>query len=1402
MRQARRGRRWRAWAGVLAIFALAIPLAAAVLVRSEASRTRLVELASAALRDELGLEARLGTVHLELVPLTVVARRITLDDPVYGRFAEAEELRIQPSFRALLRGAVDLNGIEVRRGQVRLVVRNGSVRNLPETDGAEGGGRPELPFDELRVVDSTLTIDADPIGAGGVTGVELTVRQGSAAIEVDVRSRRGWVVHGGGRDIIERIAAHVEVGPDRARVDHLEVRSEPLTVRARDASLPLPPGLSGYEGHVEVAYDLGHLRRIPFPDGVDVPPVLGRVELDGTLETIDGQQTARGGLTLLDGRIEQFGLGSRLQVRFRATPEEVRILDGSRLENVDRGGVLRLAGSVGLDPESGFPLDVEVGIDDLSFGKLMDDLGVTDNALVDWMFNGRARLSGTLDPLDLAGPIRTRTHDFVVTSDGFRTRSSRRIVGVRQGTVGGRWSIRPDGIRFESLTADMPRSVLHADVFLGFDDRLMVRAHAPRGDLADITPLDAFPIGGVGRAEVTVDGTFGAPEVRGHLAFDDFLFHTFRLGRVESDAVLDPDGLGVTFPLVSAVRGDSTYRAQDLVLDFRSSRFAMTTRLHLDAMELADLYTVFGLEEDERFEPYQGLTRGTADVVYTNGYPGDSPNGTLDLALDARLPRGSISGYAFTDGRIQARYRWLDWDRGLAGAELEVPRFTVHKDGATVSATGRMRLGGDLDIDLVADAIPLRAIEGIGDQLPGVEGVASVLGHVGGTAEVMHGDFDVGVTNVTYLGSPLGDGRAYVRLTDPSDPWVAAAGDWEEIPEGEACPEARRGLARASWPPDPPARTVDGPTPRLPTPMAFLICGQGLDGDLDIDLALGRTAVLPVRGRLLLGDLDLAPFLPEGPPEPEGRLSAEVRFDDGALLAPETLRGELRLPVLVLRQDGIELRNEGPVEVALASGVLEVGRARFVGPGSRLRVRGQAGLEEGLALRVDGDLDFAVLAGLSSAVEHASGRVRARLDVGGPLADPELFGRAIVEEGAFRFAGYDEPVEQIEGTIRFDERSVTVEGFSAETAGGRVEAEGSADVSGRRLQRYAVELHADGIRVEPIEGVDIAFDGRARLSWNDGERLPTLAGVLTVDRFAYTRPIELRSLGDVAASAVRGALSRQRASVRRYDPEADMVSLDLRVEQRAPFRIRNNLVDAEVLIAADETPLRIVGTDQRYGVEGRLALSRGRLFFQNNDFDVRRGIISFDDPTRIEPYVDVEAVTEVRRSSDLSAPSWRITLIASGNAERLQLVTRSEPDLPEQDILFLLAFGLTRGELQQGGGQSLASSAALEALTSVTGVDREVSRALPLVDDIRLTTGYSPRTGRSEPRISIGKRIANRVRLSATTGLGEAREFRAAAEWQLDARTRFQLSYDNYNVIGTAAFGNLGFDLGYRLEFE
>jgi translocation and assembly module TamB len=220
------------------------------------------------------------------------------------------------------------------------------------------------------------------------------------------------------------------------------------------------------------------------------------------------------------------------------------------------------------------------------------------------------------------------------------------------------------------------------------------------------------------------------------------------------------------------------------------------------------------------------------------------------------------------------------------------------------------------------------------------------------------------------------------------------------------------------------------------------------------------------------------------------------------------------------------------------------------------------------------------------------------------------------------------------------------------------------------------------------------------------------------------------------------------------------------------------------------------------GVLGTLAFERGSLRFRTSEFRIEDGTVSFVDEHRIRPQIDVRARTEFRRTADTSGARWSILLHAHGDVDDLKLDTSSEPALASEDIALLLTMGITRAEAERVQTGSLTQGAALEALATVAGVDREVKRALPVIDDFAVTSAYSVRTNRTEPQVVVGKRISERVRASATTGLTTDSNFKTNVEWRLNDQTSVEAGYDNVQTTTASQFGNVGVDLRWRLEFD
>ena len=98
--------------------------------------------------------------------------------------------------------------------------------------------------------------------------------------------------------------------------------------------------------------------------------------------------------------------------------------------------------------------------------------------------------------------------------------------------------------------------------------------------------------------------------------------------------------------------------------------------------------------------------------------------------------------------------------------------------------------------------------------------------------------------------------------------------------------------------------------------------------------------------------------------------------------------------------------------------------------------------------------------------------------------------------------------------------------------------------------------------------------------------------------------------------------------------------------------------------------LTLRGTYDRPVIVGHAEIERGEVTFEGRRYRITRGAIDFNNPTRIEPFFDIEAETNVRvpgRGADLSHHVG-----FAGTTERLQPTLSSDPPLPTADVLALL----------------------------------------------------------------------------------------------------------------------------------
>ncbi|HEY3254111.1 MAG TPA: translocation/assembly module TamB domain-containing protein, partial [Polyangiaceae bacterium] len=1184
------------------------------------------------------------------------------------------------------------------------------------------------------------------------------------------------------------------------------LRLSQLRVGLRKGEMPL------IDGHVVFRAPLPLVNRF-----VRAGPLKGVASFAGDVR-YDGRHKlpeVRGKLTGSGVVFEKFKLAKTLDVDLAIAGDAINI-PRYQMAFADGDVVLKNARIEPFSP--GVLLSAErVESKGMNFEGLMRDLGVTDDTLIKWDFNDLrvSKITGTLSPLKIDSEVYADTRNFEATDLSFRNPKRKRMIGVKSALVRGHIGVRPDSFDIYDTRTDFGSSSIFVKLVSIAFKEAAVKMSIPKGariDLADVSPIVGIPI--VGKAEVDVEMTGVPPAVvlTGNMKVQNFVFGGFPFGDITS-AKLRFVPLVLELFDVQAKKGKSDYSVPSGRLDFDGPA-PIVTDAHVKSpnFDVRDFFHMWHFETDPRFDDIAGQTALDATVHYVLGGPEDRcGGGNLRVAGNAHFAALDLFDERYDSGNAEFDFRWSDRDATYMGVDLSVPSLTLRKGTGTVVGSFGLRQGAQVYGHFVGSALPLSHLDALPGLLRGADGQLSATAEVGGTLDALTLDASGRI-------SPLRVGRAMLP---------ASKFDLRLVPVVH--PQKIVGTTRCGKPIGAPFDRAEYDSDQ--NSGVFHASGQLFGGQIAFD----DLSVTRQRGKIVRGDIDfsgldlgvlaeLSATLGESETRLDGRLSGKLSLHEVHMKTPLQSRLELALSDWSINRKGYH--------VELASGshpiVFEDGRfalpgigftattprgqrVTFDAQGSIYNVASFPQINAKLTLR---PMQLASLLGVIPRAERAEGTLSGELAVQGPLFAPRFTGGFDLEHGELSIRGLPLPVSDIEVALRIAGNELRIEKGSARVGSGTLQVSGNAPLTGLNLgaARFAITARElalpmnDGIRAVADADLNLAFKPSA----GDGEReLPRVTGDVSLRSFDYTRPVVMTA--DISSLAQRG----KRTEVNAYDPADDIVQFEVRLRSQKAMKLQNNLIDAE-LDVADEG-LLLAGTNGRFGLRGAVTLHpRGKIFLRRSEFEVTQGRVRFDDLTRIAPEVDVTAVTDYRRyqtnnaasaptsaattTSGSTAPTsqggrWRIQLHAHGNADKLKVDLTSDPALAQDDIFLLLTVGLTRAELDQAQSASVGESVALEALGSLSGADRAVTDAVPLIDEFRFGSAYSSRTGRTEPTVTIGKRLSKRIRANVTSGVADSREVRSNVEWQLSPRVSVEGSYDNVNDISSSTLGNLGADV-------
>lgn len=462
---------------------------------------------------------------------------------------------------------------------------------------------------------------------------------------------------------------------------------------------------------------------------------------------------------------------------------------------------------------------------------------------------------------------------------------------------------------------------------------------------------------------------------------------------------------------------------------------------------------------------------------------------------------------------------------------------------------------------------------------------------------------------------------------------------------------------------------------------------------------------------------------------------------------PRKINGDARISDFQASVQGVPLRSEGPLHLNLLDGVLHLDPLHITGDSTDLYAQGNLGLVDrrDLKMQMHGSLNLKLAKTLDPDL-MASGTIDFNLNAGGNLEHPDLRGSVQVKNAAMSRADLPNGLSQMNGNLQFNQDRLEVRSLTAVTGGGQISVGGYLS--------YQSGLYSDltakgkNIRIRYPQGVSSMADASLRLQGTKSNLM--LSGTVLITRFAMNQDLDLASFSS-PGNAI-SALPDQNAPSNRVRLDVHITSAPQLSLQNATFKL------------AGDVDLRVRGTVATPSVIGRITVTEGSAVFAGTQYQLQHGEIFFTNPVRIDPTIDLNATARVR--------DYDITIGLHGTSSKLNISYRSEPPLPQADVIALLALGgrdsqssYQRQQVQSNNTSNAGSQALLSGALNAT-VSSRVQKLFG-VGSVKIDPTYVGSTGTSTPRVTVEQQVAKNVTLTYATNVNSTAQQLIQAEFDL-----------------------------------
>ena len=314
------------------------------------------------------------------------------------------------------------------------------------------------------------------------------------------------------------------------------------------------------------------------------------------------------------------------------------------------------------------------------------------------------------------------------------------------------------------------------------------------------------------------------------------------------------------------------------------------------------------------------------------------------------------------------------------------------------------------------------------------------------------------------------------------------------------------------------------------------------------------------------------------------------------------------------------------------------------------------------------------------AMRQVDGTAAIDVNIGGTIAHPALSGAAEVNMNVARFENPSLPaLTNFRAQLNFRDNVLSFDRFGGDLAGGPFTARGRVSFLKLTEPTLDLQLNANSVLVARNDNLTARVDADVRVQGPLNSA--TVTGRVRTTNSRFFKNIEIIPIALPGRPAPHTELPADRPSLSFPNPPLRDWKFDLVVESKEPFLIRGNLAAGSAII-----DMKVGGTGLHPQLQGQVRLENFEATLPFSTLTISLGFLYFDPDDPFNPRIEMQGTSLIR--------DYTIHAYIYGTANAPQAVFSSEPPLPQEDIISLLATGTTREELT-GDNNVLASRAAL-----------------------------------------------------------------------------------------------------------